>query len=732
MADVPNKLIEENFVITQDFLEVYKNHPIIKNCVKDYFYKFPMHIIPDMIEDILLNKPIIFTDYVPKTHHGFSKIKKKMDDNYKFLPFYYIELRNKIIEKLNILIVGFDEINEGCEIYKKRRFMVTKNATKGELFKIFCDEDGDCDFFYNFKEKDLEFSIPGTSNNLQLVRIQISSPPISFGVAVEHQYQCPDKHAINEEDICDSPMIISKKVYEVESVKDKIICPGKMYYTTSDGKEKNRRCGKGLNPIERRSTFANGYYYDINYENNDGMMKNSGAFSFKELMPGYYEAVLFSNIGNYKMQNFQIVDVSSIENMKFNIPEKKEGVNYLLTLQEAIDDFIHQQCGVRIYGLVPLKICFLLQKLATIFDIPLNYNIDFTGSKSVGKSLLMKYYGIMLYNYGFIGTNGLSVSVPALRGTTDKVLVMSKEVTINRMGYLGTYKNIHIDEVGENPELIQHLKIFLMESNYSNNMARADGISRKRTAHINLTKNLNNEHLGQYRGGIKKMYDNLQAKDGIPLHPWNYNWDLFQPIESYDDTYLKSCIKKQRDKFFNSQKWWIDGCDLPLHDRFPFYFYVEDDNNKNLHRTVMENCCKKNIEEFMQLIKHLKNSDVDEFLKTFIISNDETLEEDSFTEVDKILDDYLIVVDSRIKKIYYMVVKLSMIINRRKIPNTEDYDLLRYILENINRKVTTTEIEKYQIRGPYIVKYHNIIDEYANKDFALQSTDDEDVQNDFK
>jgi hypothetical protein len=48
-----------------------------------------------------------------------------------------------------------------------------------------------------------------------------------------------------------------------------------------------------------------------------------------------------------------------------------------------------------------------------------------------------------------------------------------------------------------------------MEPNYSNNMARADSATRKRIAHVNLTKNLNHAHLGQYLGSIKKMYDNL-------------------------------------------------------------------------------------------------------------------------------------------------------------------------------------------------------------------------------
>ena len=739
MEDDSIKQIEENFFVSQDFIETYKHHTIIKDIIRDFFPRLPKKYISDIIESFLMNRPIVFTDYVDKDHFMFTKIKKKIDEKYHLVPFYYAQLRNKIVEKLNELNKGFefneksdddDTIKDTDYIRENgNTFKINKNATKKELFKIFCDEEGKCDFQYDFNKRDLEFSIPTTTNNLQLCRVQISSLPIVFGLSVEHHYQCPDKY-VDGDELCDSPMVITRKAYEVEGVKERIICPGKKHHLDNENRDKTRRCGKQLIPIEKNSIFVNGYYYDISYENAEGGYENSGAFSFKKLMPGYYEVVMFSHIGNLKMSNFQIVDIKTIEDIAFKFPKKVDGKNYILTLQEAIDDFIKKQCGIRIYGLVPIKLSFLLQKLASCLDWGLNFNIDFTGSKSVGKSLLMKYYGICLYNYGFIGTNGLSISVPALRGTTDKILVMGKEVSISRIGYLGTYRNIHIDEVGENPELIQHLKIFLMENNYSNNMARADGISRKRTAHINLTKNLDNEHIGQYRGGIKKMYDNLQPKEGIPLHPWNNNWDLFQPIDSYDDIYLRGCIKKQRDKLHNAQKWWIDGCELPLHDRFPFYFYVEDDNNKNLQDVLMENSCSKNIEEFMMIIKHLKNSDIDNNFKN-LKKYDATIEKEVFVEVNTILNDYNLIVDSRINRIYYMIIKLSMILNRRTKPNTEDYDLLRYLIENINRKVTTTEIEKYQIRGPYIMKYHNIIDENANKDFILQ-TGDEEILEDFK
>jgi len=325
----------------------------------------------------------------------------------------------------------------------------------------------------------------------------------------------------------------------------------------------------------------------------------------------------------------------------------------------------------------------------------------------------------------------LSVSVPALRGTTDKVYVMNKEMNINRIGFLGTYKCIHIDEVGENRELVQHLKIFLMEANYSNNMARADSATRKRTAHVNITKNLDQEHIGQYRGSIKKMYDSMDQKEDIEKENWDSNWDLFQPIYKYDDNpYLQVCIKKQRDKLTNEKKYWIDGLDIALHDRFPFFFYIEDDNNKNLKEVLKENATKKKIEETTQLIKKIKNNDIDKNFNK-IKEFDVEVSKEIFDKVNEIVESYDIKVDGRILDVYYMVLKLSAILNKRKVPNEEDFDLLKYFLETTNRKVTTSEIETYKINGPQIVKEGKRDIIKALDKFGI-STNDEDVMGDFK
>ena len=62
-----------------------------------------------------------------------------------------------------------------------------------------------------------------------------------------------------------------------------------------------------------------------------------------------------------------------------------------------------------------------------------------------------------------MSTNGLSVSIPALRGTRVQINLMGRDTNVVTLGYLGTYKAIHIDEAAENRELVQNLKSFIYE-----------------------------------------------------------------------------------------------------------------------------------------------------------------------------------------------------------------------------------------------------------------------------
>jgi hypothetical protein len=51
-------------------------------------------------------------------------------------------------------------------------------------------------------------------------------------------------------------------------------------------------------------------------------------------------------------------------------------------------------------------------------------------------------------------------------------------------------------------------------------------------------------------------------------------------------------------------------------------------------------------------------------------------------------------------KFYYNLVNVSRIINKREKINKQDYDLLRYFLEKMNRKLDVLDTTSYDIEGP--------------------------------
>ena len=382
----------------------------------------------------------------------------------------------------------------------------------------------------------------------------------------------------------------------------------------------------------------------------------------------------------------------------------KDNENYIITLQKAFDNYIKERTGMEIYGLYPIKVAMIVQTAVNYLGLKLSSNIQIVGDPSTGKSTILKYYGFLLNNHLNLSTNGLSISVAGLRGTRHAISLMGREQKIVTTGYLGTFRSIHIDEAGENKELIQNLKTFLFEDNYGYDKAGATGVFNRRSAHINLSENLDFSHLGQYRGIIRKSYKDLNIKIGEDeKEPWNESWDLHLPIFRYDNPYLRKVIKEKRIEYQLKQQFWIDGYDYALHERFPFYFYlVNEKQDEELAKVIKGNVARDTISENLQLMRALKSDDIIEYFKSLVLYKDGNNggDADSFVEVDKILNQYGVIADSRVKEFFYNFVKVSRIINKRKEVNEEDYQMLRWIIEKINCKLDVVDTVSYDIRGP--------------------------------
>jgi len=571
-------------------------------------------------------------------------------------------------------------------------YIVNKNSRYDQVRNLICDEGGEINLKYKFDKPDMKQNPPESKLTLQYCQIQISSSSIRFNYAIEYNYSCA---------VCGHTQ--RRKAYRMISSRTKYKCEGiQSTVNPQTGEPKSKICNEILYPEGETSISKDAFYYDINYDDEYGVKQPANGISFQKYDPGFYDCVLF-RIGNpNKRLIVLMIDVKPIRNNKAEIPNKIDGENYLITLQKSCDKFIKQQTGMEIYGLNAIKVSLLIQYIISVLDFKLVSNIQLVGDSSTGKSTILKYYGFLLSNQFNLSTNGLSISVPALRGTKQSILLMGKEEKIITLGYLGTFKTIHIDEAGENKQLVQNLKTFLLEENYGYDKAGATGIFNKRTAQINISENLDYNHLGQYQGSIRKGYKELNVKIGNEEQiEWNENWDLHKPIFEYTNPYLRKAIIDKRTELRNKQIFWIDGYEWPLHERFPFYFYLVNKKSDNeLNRIVRENVSRDTIRENLELIKVLKN---DEILKTiklmdeYRVGDDDT---DSYSKVNKILDEYGIEADTRMKEFYYLLVKISRMGNMRKVFAKEDFDLLKWFLESTNCKLDVADTNTYNINGP--------------------------------
>jgi hypothetical protein len=329
------------------------------------------------------------------------------------------------------------------------------------------------------------------------------------------------------------------------------------------------------------------------------------------------------------------------------------------------------------------------------------------GEPSTGKSLILKYYPFFLNNYFNLSTNGISVSVAGLRGTRSSINLFGKEIKVVTIGHLGTFKTIHIDEAGENKELIQNLKTFLLEDNYSYDRAGSTGITNRRIAQVNISQNLDYEHIGQYRGAVRKAYKEMNVIiDGAELkEEWQEEWDLFLPIHQYSNVYLRKIVREKRLELKQKQTWWIDGLDYALHERFPFYFYLVNEQKCNeLDRVIRDNSSRNTISENLELIRALYTEDLENFFKSLFEYQYSQEDVDAYIKVDDIISEYGFIFDTRTKIFYHMLVRFSRIINKRNNYEEMDFNLVRWYLEKTNCKLDVVDTNNYNIVGPANLK----------------------------
>jgi len=707
-------------------IESLSNNTTLINKVKKRFNYISVKAVNNFIKLILnqkqkINLKEIATNYSRIFQYNKFVLDKETlyfkEDFLDQMRLYINNLVNKIegtLKELNVIDNGDEKKWETEKTNGHITYLLDEFTEFADVRKKICDEMGNAKFQFKFDKPCVDLDILRNKKTLQRVEINVVSNAEKIDWPLIHVFECFK---------CKSRF--TKKVYETVSDNHKFVCEGEYQdVNLKTGKVEEKRCRKVLNPDIARSEISECYCFQFSYKDEKGQSRVASAFSFFDVEPGYKEAVLLK-IANEKMiECFLLMDIRKINYKKIDIPKKQDSENFVFTLQKTFDNYIEEQTHQKIYGLIPIKCALIIQKAFSYFNEELIANVQLVGDASTGKSMLLEYYGFLLYNNLFLSSDGVSISIPAMRGTAISVYVMGKVVKKVSLGYLGIYDCIHIDEAGEERELVTKLKTFLLKPVYGNNKADGDNASKVRTAQCNLSENLNHEHLGMYIGMIKKLYNHPNTIiDGVEKPEWDENWDLHAPIYKYDNLVLRKVIDEVRRNIENKKKFWIDGHDMALHQRFSFHFYLTINKKLDeLNKVISKNVSKNVIFNHSEIVNALKTNSINEYFESCRPYLNSESDHINFDKIEGILKQYKINYVPRLKKFYCKVLKMSRIINKRKNINDEDFYLLKLFLETTNCKLDVADTNTYDIKGPPDLTKEKEINEKIEKSEQENST----------
>lgn len=461
------------------------------------------------------------------------------------------------------------------------------------------------------------------------------------------------------------------------------------------------------------------FLYEASYFTENGVKESRLVESLVELENKKYEVVgLKYYAGDYNAA-FIILDKKEIPRLQLKYkhiikpkeqprpPDDKE--NFIPKIIDFIDDAIQKATGEKIVGMYNIKFAFIIQMMIYILKIPEKHgHIMISGQNDTGKTYVIENYGKFLFGSYFKTTNGNSVSLAGLRGSAVSNRDISKG-NKNRLGLLSMYKSIYIDEINENPELLETLKSMMLTPKFSNDTASGDKISYDRVAQICCAENPSLKHVQEY---IKKVHDeyNRQTENRIKqegeddmeiAEEWNSKWDLFQPIFSYHNPYLQKALQKVRDFYYNSGASWLDGAQQAVNDRFMFYFHLKRDpnakENDEKNTAIMLGAMK-------QVLSHTTSEErenqvydnVEEFFQCFTqYKQHEMSEEETNAAIEKIKEMIIAFGFKNYGRIYknaVMLLDICRMLNKRLKFNETDFKMVRLLFLSKERRTDINEM----------------------------------------
>ncbi len=716
------------------------NIPVFsKNHTPNNVIKFLLKKLITNENNFTLNEAIHFSTRnpskktIPLTESYFYKNNSKVvnsdgtinPDSWMLFQKRFYDLK-KMMESSNISFDDNIEIYEDDEDDSSKLKPTESNEyqlydyyTITDIYNILSKSRGDCFFKYDFPSSTP--SAPDSSiKTVQHWRLQIQSFIDKYTKFVRFHYHCP---------VCGAD--IWRDYNDLVSTKGVVFCDNMV--EGNGGRLK--KCNTRLSEPTQLSDSIVVYRYDASYVE-EGKKYNIMVESLYELENFEYDCagvVLVEKGVDYLF----VLDYVPIKKHKLEFLPKltlvsADSPNKIPDLIRFIDDKIYEYSGDRVLGMYDIKFYFLVQKLTQILGLKRIWNIALSGKNDTGKTYIIDRYGSFLYGGYYKKTFGQTTSLPALRGSSRS----NREVSIgnkNRLGMLNTFDCIYIDEIFENPTLMEELKPILLEDEFSNDKADGDRIEYEKRAQVCIAENPDREHLSKYENMIRKRY-NQKLEDGTvntdEIEEWSDKWDLYQPVYTYSNPLLRKCIDSVRTELRNQDKHFLDGRSISIHDRFPIYLSLERDvDAKILQRAnaAIESELEAE-QQYLDLKKKLAVENINDFFlryKDFLHCKFDGYISDKIIEL---VEDFGFEPRSRLVSYCARVLNVSRILNQRNTFYDIDFEYVKRYLYLMDRRVKISEMEDIEPKSsiPDIKNIKDDIEEETSSKFGLGSEDFED------
>lgn len=646
---------------------------------------------------------------------SFLKLnKKRFDEVIKDGETKYI-LNDSAIEDIKLFAQPYlGDLKYDIETDDKNRpyINIDKNTEYDKLMRTYIEEECPTLKYDFIKSKQQQLKL--TSGKMQHIKIVITSQNEMMVYPKRNMYLC---HECGTE-----TRIFSYKVKSSsgESIKCKSLVVG------ADGRSK--MCGTSLQPASRDDSII-AYYFTANII--EGTSKQFSCFSFGEYQPGEYEALAYVTMQKKGSVAVHILDVKKLKNNVLVIPEVIEKENYIFSLIKSMDSFIKKKAHMDLVGVLPIKLMMMIQAGFHYCGFMHMANIQLLGDASTGKTSTMRYYGFSLYGAFCNMGNGVSTSIPGLRGSEKTIELFGMKKDIVTPGLLSSKHLLIIDEINQEPQLKVALKPFLADESYRYDKRGGQDTIKIRTAHVNITENLSIQHTRIYVNSIRKKYNELSSVDLSSVIPgsvdkpkWNERWDMFKPLISYIvNPWLLYCVNAEREHQKSQSIFWLDGCELAFHERFLFKCYLKDEKGFSTTDTMNDAMAfnQKAERNDNNLLAILTNNQISEYFDS--IKKYKDIEYDNgvvLRKISLILNTYGISQSIRVKQFYFDVLTIIRMMNKRKNFTNSDFDVLIYFIENKDVAVDIADIIDFKIKGS---KSHDVTKTLSEIDKLISDKD---------